>query len=80
MDSPTTVPVPGETVLLMEALDASVVTAANIKTWTSTDPVLGQVKDMVLQGKELPDNDVFKPYGSRFQELSVHDGCILWGS
>ncbi len=20
------------------------------------------------------------PYGSRFQELSVHDGCILWGS
>ncbi len=26
-----------------------------------TDPVLGQVKDMVLQGKELPDNDVFKP-------------------
>ncbi len=64
----------------MEALDESVVMAANIKTWTSTDPVLGQVKDMVLQGKKLPDNDVFKPYGSRFQELSVHDGCILWGS
>lgn len=75
-ESPSTVPEPQETILLMEALDASVVTSAQIKAWTATDPVLGKVKDMILQGKEPPNSDMFKSYRSRFQELSVHDRAL----
>ncbi len=51
-DSPTTVPVPGETVLLMEALDASVVEdfGKNFKHWVKyrlhhdVEAVMGSIK------------------------------------
>jgi len=38
------------------------------------------VKDMVLQGQRPPNSEGFKPYPMRYTELSVHDGCLLWGS
>ena len=79
-ESPIKIPDPGETILLMEALDSSVITASQIKTWTAKDPVLAKVKDMLLQGQRPPASDEFKPFRSRFMELSVHDGCILWGN
>ena len=79
-ESPIKIPDPGETILLMEALDSSVITASQIKTWTAKDPVLAKVKDMLLQGQRPPVTDEFKPFRSRFTELSVHDGCILWGN
>ena len=43
-------PLPGEMILLMEALNTSPVTAANIKTWTNRDPILARVKQMILHG------------------------------
>ena len=49
-ETPTIVPEPTETVLLMEALEASPTTAAHIKSWTEKDPVLSRVKDMILHG------------------------------
>ena len=79
-ESPIKIPDPGETILLMEALDSSVITASQINTWTAKDPVLAKVKDMLLQGQRPPATDEFKPFRSRFTELSVHDGCILWGN
>ena len=77
---PARIPDPGETVLLMETLNSSLVTAVQIKAWTSKDPVMSKVKETILNGQQLPETDNFKPYCSRYSELSVHDGCILWGS
>ena len=82
-ETPVSIPTPGETVLLMdpEALDSSVVTASHIKAWTARDPVLAKVKDMVLQGHIPPNVHDYKPYYRLgFSELSIHDGCLLWGS
>ena len=80
---PTTikeVPVPTETVLLMEHLDASLVTAAHIKSWTDRDIILAKVKRYTLHG--WPDNteDNLKQYKNRKDELSVENGCLLWGA
>ncbi len=79
-ECPTVIPDPGETLLLMEALESSIVTASQIKNWTATDPVLSKVKDLILQGKRPPNSEEFKPYHVRYTELSVHEGCLLWGS
>ena len=71
------VPVPEELVLLMEGLQNSPVKADQIKIWTSHDPTLSIVKKFVLQGwVETKD----PPYHHRKTELSVQDGCLLWGS
>lgn len=54
--APTQVPVPGETMLLMQALDSSPVTARQIKSWTDHDPVLAKVRDLLLQGWQHSDD------------------------
>lgn len=72
---------PPETVFLLDRLANSPVTAKQIKTWTERDPVLSQVKRWVMQGwPEAVGEERFKPYAKRKLELSVLDGCILWGS
>ena len=47
---PSSVPLPGETVFLMDTLQTFPVNATQIKTWTNNDPVLARVRDMVLKG------------------------------
>ena len=81
-EAPLEVPIPGETVLMLQMLsDAdSVVTATAIRKWTNTDPLLSMVRRMVLQGWESQLDPEFKPYMQRRYELSVHNGCVLWGS
>lgn len=57
-----------------------VVSAANIKEWTNRDKVLSQVRRHILLG--WPDcklGEEFRPYVARKTELSVLDGCVLWG-
>ena len=49
-DAPSTVPLPGENIFLMDTLESSPVSATDIITWTSKDPVLSRVKELVLQG------------------------------
>ena len=78
--APSQVPVPGETMLLMEALDSSPVTASQIKSWTAHNPVLAKVHDLLLRGWQHSDDAALAPYQRRLQELSVHDGCVLWGN
>ena len=79
-EHPTSVPFPQETVLLMEVLQASPVTAKQIKTWTSHDPVLSKVRDRVLQGWVDTRDLSMQPYQRRKHELSIEDGCVLWGN
>ena len=73
-------PLPGETILLMEALNTSPVTAAKVKIWTDHDPTLSRVKQMILQGWQKVTETAFQPYLQRDRELIVQDDCILWGS
>ena len=79
-ESPDSVPLPGETIYLMDTLQGSSVNAAQIRTWTSKDPVLSKVQTMVLQGWTHTTLDELKPYQQRKDQLSVHDGCVLLGS
>ena len=78
---PAVVPQPPEMILLMEQLNQSPITAANVRTWTNTDPLMSRVCQFVLSGwPSSIDDNLLKPYFSRRTELSVQDGCILWGN
>ena len=79
-DSPTNVPIPGETVLLMSALQSSPVTANQIRQWTTRDPLLAKVRDFILRGWRDTSENSLKPFQQRKNELSVESGCILWGN
>ena len=79
LEAPTNVPIPGETVLLMESLEVLPLTAVQIARWTDRNPVLTKVRDNVQRGWQHSDEAVLHPYQSRRMELSVEDGCVLWG-
>ena len=78
--SESSVIVPGSTVLTLQQLDTTTITAKCVRNWTARDPVLSQVVRLLLEG--WPDS--FKPdelmtYYSHRSELSLQDGIILWG-
>ena len=78
---PKETPIPAEVVHLMETIQASPITAIQIKQWTARDNVLAQVLKYVQHGwPEHVDDLDLKPYFPRRCELSLHDGCLLWGS
>ena len=80
-DTPPTTYVPPETVFALQRVAETPVKAAQIKQWTERDPVLSQVKTFLLQGwPSVVENEDLKPYAKRKTELSLQDGCILWGS
>ena len=55
--------------------------ATKVKLWTARDTVLSQVLQLVLQGWPMKvEHDMLKPYITRTEELSVHAGCVFWGS
>lgn len=61
-------------------LDSLPVTAKDIATETESDPVLAKVKHHVLSGwpKYIPE-EALQPYMKRKFDLTVEDGCVLWG-
>ena len=67
--------------IMMMELDRAPVTAEEVKSWSRQDPVIAKVIDLVLtgwaEGKYSHDLKVFQ---LRKDELSVLDGCLLWGS
>ena len=71
---------PPELVLLKEHLANSPVTADQICSWTKRDPSLAPVLQYVLQGWPDQGDPKFATFSSKRDELSVHEGCILWGS
>ena len=62
----------------MDTLDYTPVNATQIRQWTARDPLVSQVREMVLQGWEV-DTEELRPYRRKKDELSVQDGCLLWG-
>ena len=78
-EAPVVVPVPPDTVLLLESLQVTPVTARQVKQWTARDPVLSRVLQFTLQGWPSSVDDYLIPYFRRKDELSVQDGCLLWG-
>ena len=64
----------------MDADVISTVTCDEIKKATHVDPVLSKVYTFVLNGwPNSPLDPQFRPYKEREHELSVEQGCILWG-
>ena len=72
---------PPELVLLTEHLNNSPVTADRIRVSTRRDPILAQVVQFLQRGwPHVQDNPKIKPYFAKKDELSLYDGCILWGT
>ena len=66
---------------LINHLSTTCICAANIKEWTSKDPTLARVKRFLLSGwPAKPPDATFAPYFNKKTELSLQDGCILWGT
>ena len=76
---PAQVPTPPETVQLIEHLDSTPVSAAQIRTLTSRDPLFYKVKQSVRHGWPESTEPELKPFIRRKEKLSIHDGCLLWG-
>ena len=77
-------PVPAEWTNLVHFLESSPVDSVNIKEHTRKDPTLSKVMRFCEIGwptntKTFNDSDL-TPYIRRRDELSLQDGCILWGS
>ncbi|XP_064090807.1 uncharacterized protein LOC135204583 [Macrobrachium nipponense] len=72
----------GEEVLLLEHVDTTNVNSSDIRRWTDRDPVLSQVRSCILNGwdNNFELNEDYKPYVSRKNELTLLQGCILWGN
>ena len=65
----------------MEHLDPSPVCATDIKKETSHFPILSHVLQFVLNGWPVLYNSTnLKSFWSRQLELSVQQGCLLWGN
>jgi len=73
-------PATPELVLLLDHLVDSPITVSDISKWTRRDPILSQVLQFVLQGWPNKCDSSMTAYSSRKTELSVMDGCLLWGS
>lgn len=79
---PESCPAEGEEdqVLMLDVMDDAPVTTEQVKRWTATDATLSQVHGFVLRGWPSTVDPQFMPYFTRRLELSVQDGCVLWGA
>ena len=70
---------PDPAVFNVRQLNVLPVTAKQLAVATRSDPVLGRVLRYTRTGwpQEVPAE--LKPFADRRQELSLEDGCILWG-
>ena len=79
---PKFVPVPGEIHQVFSHVD-TVLSVKCIRRGTASDPVLSKVVEWLQSGwpddSFTPDSEVL-PYFRRRNELSLHDGCVLFGS
>ena len=73
---------PAELVLLMTHLENSPVSSAQIAEATRKDPVLSTVAQYVSQGwpRSIPIQPHLSPYFDKKEELSLFEGCLLWGA
>ena len=80
-DIPTKATVPQEVVFLLQTLQDSPITAEQVKRWTDKDPILSRIRNLVAKGwsGDIVE-DTLTPYQQRKAELSLLDGCVLWGT
>ncbi|XP_033637865.1 uncharacterized protein K02A2.6-like [Asterias rubens] len=79
--TPSHVPVPADYVMVMDHMESTPVSPEKIRLWTGRDPVLSQVRSFVMNGWPAEcANSALQPYICRKTELSIQDGCIMWGS
>ncbi|CAI2737870.1 unnamed protein product, partial [Dicrocoelium dendriticum] len=71
---------PVELVNLMQHLDTTPLTGDTIRQWTDRDPTLSSVVRFTKTGWPTTVPVDLKPYAQRKNELSLHDGCLFWGS
>ena len=78
---PDVTPIPGDTINLMEHLKEIPLQSNQIRDWSRRDPVLSKVHQYVLGNwpSTCPSKEV-QPYFNRRTEISVEDGCLLWGT
>ena len=75
------IPSPEDVDLLLNHISEVIVTASQIKAWTEKDPILSRVHHLTLHGWPTSNSDAtLQPYFNHKDELSVVDGCVLWGS
>ena len=57
------------------------VSAKDVAKESAEDMVIAKVMEAVYDGscKVLPNNELFKPFINRFDELSLMQNCLLWG-
>lgn len=67
-------------VFMLEQAYPDVLSRAVIRRATVRDPMLSQVAEAVLTGSPLPEGGDWGPYTTRTNELSLHEGCLLWGA
>ena len=79
-ESVSAVPTPPELILMMEMLQGPPVKAQDIRRWTDHDPILSRVRNLILQGWSHLEEEGMQAFNDRRNELSVLDGCVLWGS
>ena len=79
-ESPSDITLPGEIVLLLQTLQSLPITAEQIRHWTDRDPILSRVRNFVSRGWNNDAEDKLRPYRQRKDELSMLDGCVLWGN
>ena len=77
-EHPQSVPLPAETIFLVEFLESSPIKAVQIRSWTKRDPLLVQVVKFIKEGWPEECAEDIKPFSSIRLELSVEDDCILW--
>lgn len=61
-------------------MDDAPVTTDQVRHWTAKDVTLSHVHEFVLKGWPAAVEPQFMPYFTQRLELSVQDGCVLWGA
>ena len=79
-EAPQDVPPPADVVTLMDDL-AEAVDVNQVRTGTRRDPTLSAAHRHTSEGWPTASPDpALQPYFRRRTELSLQDGCLLWGS
>lgn len=71
---------PPELVLLLEHLEESPVTAQHIRVWTRRDQELSRVLQFIERGWPSNVAKSLSAYSAKRNELSVYQGCVMWGT
>ena len=75
-------PVPADWTMLVNFLEGTPTTCANIRQATAEDPTLSKVFKHTMSGwpSASPKDPALASFWRKREELSLQDGCVLWGT